>query len=168
MGHRSSIETPTGVETLDCSGLTVTAGFWNNHVHFLERKWASAASIPAAELSAQLREMLTRYGYTSVFDTWSIWENTRRLRDRIESGEVPGARIRSTGEALIPKGGKPPQLVADTLGLIGYPVPEIADEAEASAASRRLLDEGVDGIKLYAQTFSPPIASLPERAIKAR
>jgi hypothetical protein len=58
---------------LDCSGLTITAGFWNSHVHFFERKWANAATIPAPELTRQLQEMLTRYGFTSVFDLGSMW-----------------------------------------------------------------------------------------------
>ena len=52
--------------------------------------------------SRQLQTMITQYGFTSVFDTWSMWENTRRLRDRIEAGEVAGPRIRSTGEATFP------------------------------------------------------------------
>src|SRR5438093_8320801 len=88
---------PQTVETLDCSGLAITAGFWNSHVHFFERKWANAAAIPASELGLQLRDMLARYGFTSVFDIGSMWENTRTLRERIESGEVPGPGIRSTG-----------------------------------------------------------------------
>jgi imidazolonepropionase-like amidohydrolase len=167
VGGRTSVEIPAGGETLDCSGLTITAGFWNSHVHFGERKWANAATMPAAELGAQLQDMLTQYGFTSVFDTWSTWENTRRLRDRIESGDVPGPRIRSTGEALIPKGSSPAELVADILGFTRYRLPEIGDEAEAAAAARQLLDQGVDGIKLYAQTFWPPVTSIPEGAIRA-
>src|SRR5215831_3999862 len=53
------------------------------------------------QLGRQLEDMSTRYGFTSVFDLSSLWENTRIVRDRVESGEVPGPRIRSTGEGLI-------------------------------------------------------------------
>jgi hypothetical protein len=53
-------------------------------------------------LNRQLALMLTRYGFTGAFDIGSMWENTRRLRARIESGEVCGPRIRSTGPGLIP------------------------------------------------------------------
>lgn len=167
VGHKGSIRVPRGLQTLDCTGLTITAGFWNSHVHFLERKWANAARIPATELSRQLQDMLTRYGFTSVYDMWSTWKNTRQLRDRIESGEILGPRIRSNGEALVPKGGTPPELVPDVLGFARYRVPEIANEMGALAAATKLLDEGTDGIKLYAQTYSPPIASLPQSAIQA-
>ncbi len=69
VGHKASLEVPPGIQTLDCSGLTITAGFWNSHVHFMERKWADAAKIPAQELSGQLQAMLTQYGFTSVIDT---------------------------------------------------------------------------------------------------
>src|SRR5204863_4601481 len=102
VGGKAFVQIPQTVQSLDCSGLTITAGFWNSHVHFFERKWANVASIPAPELSRQLQDMLTRYGFTSVFDLGSPWENTRRLRDRIESGEVQGPAIRTTGEGLVP------------------------------------------------------------------
>jgi imidazolonepropionase-like amidohydrolase len=134
-------------------------------VHFFERKWANAAAIPAPELSRQLQDMLTRYGFTSVFDIGSMWENTRRLRDRIESGEVHGPRIRSTGEGLIPTGSAPSEQILNMMGVMKTPLPEIADSAQAAAVSKKLLEQGVDGIKLFAS--SPAMASLPENAIEA-
>jgi len=165
VGSRALVQLPQTIPTLDCSGLTITAGFWNSHVHFFERKWANAATTPAPELSRQLQDMLTRYGFTSVFDLSSMWENTRRLRDRIESGEVRGPRIRSTGEGLVPPGAVPSEQVLNVMGVMTFPAPEIADAAQAAAASRKLLGEGVDGIKLFAS--SPRSASLPESAIEA-
>jgi imidazolonepropionase-like amidohydrolase len=167
VGASSSVPIPDSATTLDCSGMTITAGFWNSHVHFMERKWANAAEIPAAELATQIQDMLTRYGFTSVFDTGSVWENTRQIRDRIESGGVPGPRIRSTGSILVPKDAAPAEVVADVLGFMRYTSPEIGDPRQASAAAARLLDAGVDGVKLYAQTFWPPRISLPEGAIEA-
>ncbi|MGH9803806.1 MAG: amidohydrolase family protein, partial [Candidatus Acidiferrales bacterium] len=112
---------------------------------------AEAAAIPAPELSRQLEDMLTRYGFTSVFDLGSPWENTRRIRERIESGEVPGPRIRSTGEGLLPPGVVPSEAVLNVLGVMRNPNPPlgIADAAQAEAAARKQLDDGVDGIKLH-------------------
>jgi imidazolonepropionase-like amidohydrolase len=167
VGPRPSIPLPRGIEVLDCSGLTIASGFWNSHVHFIERKWADASGIPAAELTGQLQEMLTRFGFTGVFDTGSQWGNTRRIRDRIESGEIPGPRVRSTGEILFPKGGFPPTLILDALGTMRIEMPEVADAAEAQATSKRILDTGVDGIKIYAATWAPPIVALSESAIRA-
>jgi imidazolonepropionase-like amidohydrolase len=169
VGPRASIRIPAGTQTFDCTGLTITAGFWNSHVHFVERKWGNASKIPAAELAAQLEAMLGRYGFTSVFDTGSMWENTRLIRNRIDSGEVLGPLIRSTGEIIYPKGafaGSPPQLL-DALGFMKTPIPEVADHEEALAISRKLLDAGTDGIKLYAATWFPPFVDLPESAMRA-
>jgi len=165
VGNRSIVPVPQAIETIDCSGLTITAGFWNSHVHFFERKWADAAAIPAPELGQQLHDTFLRYGFTSVFDLSSMWVNTRRIRDRIESGEVPGPRIRSTGEGLVPPGGAPSEQVCNMMGLMKTPLPEIADAAQAAAASTKLLNEGVDGIKVFASSQSR--VTLPESAIQA-
>src|SRR5258708_4911166 len=62
VGPRSQVQIPPSAQLVDCSGLTITAGFWNSHVHFMERKWTDVASIPAPELDQQLQQMLTRYG----------------------------------------------------------------------------------------------------------
>jgi imidazolonepropionase-like amidohydrolase len=167
VGSRALLKGLQTVQSLDCTGLTITAGFWNSHVHFFERKWANAATIPAPELSRQLQDMLTRYGFTSVFDIGSMWENTRRLRDRIESGEVPGPRIRTTGEAIVAAGALPSDTVIRMMGGMAFPAPEITNSAQAAAASRKLLDEGVDGIKVHLQPPPPPNPPFPESAIQA-
>jgi imidazolonepropionase-like amidohydrolase len=165
VGGRAHVKLPRATQTLDCSGLTITAGFWNSHVHFFERKWAKAQTIRAPELSRQLQDTFTRYGFTSVFDLSSMWENTRPLRDRVESGEVSGPKIRSTGEGLVPPGAVPSEQVLNIMGIMKFPTPEIVDGAQAAAASRKLLDEGVDGIKLFAS--SPRSAPLSEHVIRA-
>jgi len=167
VGRHGSVSVPEGAKTVDCSGLTVAAGFWNSHVHFMERKWADAANLPAPEIAVQLEAMLTRYGFTSVFDTGSPWENTRRLRERIESGEIPGPRIRSTGEGLLGKGWLPPEAVLRTLGVMLFPLPEVTDAADARAAAVKILDGGTDGLKLFAAAQFPPYATLPAEAIRA-
>jgi imidazolonepropionase-like amidohydrolase len=163
--RRAQMQFPETAHALDCFGLTITAGLWNNHVHFFERKWADVAALSAPELGRQLQDMLTKYGFTSVFDTGSVWENTRRLRDRIDSAEVPGPRIRSTGEGLVPPGAVPSDQVLAMMGVMKLPAPEIADAAQAAAAARKLLDAGVDGIKIFAS--APRGAPLPENVFQA-
>jgi hypothetical protein len=36
VGRRSSVRVPPGTNVIDAAGSTMTAGFWNSHVHFLE------------------------------------------------------------------------------------------------------------------------------------
>lgn len=167
VGRRGSVQLPADIQKLNRSGLIITAGFWNSHVHFVQRKWANVEAIPAAELSDQMADMITRWGFTSVFDIGSAWENTRRLRDRIESGEIPGPRIRSTGEILFPKGGAPELRTLDVTGTMRIKFPEVTEPAEATAEAKRFLDSGVDGIKVYAATLGSPTLFLPQDAIEA-
>jgi imidazolonepropionase-like amidohydrolase len=53
------------------------------------------------------------------------------------------------------------------MGFMAFPAPEIADAEQAAAASRKLLDAGVDGIKLHLQTPPAPNPPFPVSAIPA-
>lgn len=167
VGARMDVELPESAVSIDCTGQTITAGFWNSHVHFFERKWADVPAIPTQELERQLEEMLTQYGFTSVFDTGSTWSNTQALRDRIESGELRGPRIRSTGEALIAPEAMPSATILRVLGYLSMEAPEVSDGSQAGRAARALLDAGVDGIKVHLQPPPQPLEPMPEEAIQA-
>lgn len=149
--HRAAEQAIADARVLDCTGCSITAGFWNAHVHFHERKWADAAQIPAPELQQQLEE-LTRFGFTSVYDLSSKLSNTHALRDRIERGEVCGPRMLTTGEGLIRQGGAPPPDVFRALGLMETALCEVSNAQTALERTRELLDAGVDGVKLFASS----------------
>jgi len=51
------------------------------------------------------------------------------------------------------------------MGVVKTALPEVADAAQARAAARRLLESGVDGIKLFVS--SPSKGTIPEAAIAA-
>jgi imidazolonepropionase-like amidohydrolase len=149
VGPRDKVEIPAGARTVDCSGLVITAGFQNSHVHFTEEKWLGAAQQPASRLTSQLEAMLTRYGFTTVVDTASLLANTLALRRRIESGEVAGPRILTAGEALYPPDGVPfyikenvPQEILELL-----PQPGTAEQATAIVAQH--VRDGADLTKLF-------------------
>src|SRR5580704_16519574 len=103
----SSLAVPKDAKTLDCTGSVIVAGFQNSHVHFTEDKWNGAADQPAEKLAKQLEDMLTSHGFTSVVDIASYLPNTVAIRKRIESGEVPGPRILTSGGGLYPPNGAP-------------------------------------------------------------
>ena len=149
---------PPDTEVLTCNGCAIVAGFCNNHVHFFERKWSNAAAIPAAELMRQLQEFCTRYGFTTVFDLSSPWANTRVLRERIESGEIPGPKIRTTGQGIIANGMLPPESVVNLMGVMKYPTPTAGNADEVGAAAKKLTSEGVDGVKLFMKGL--PVAGI--------
>ncbi len=136
-------------KVIDCLGKTVVAGFWNNHVHFTEPKWQNASYLPAGQLSSQLQDMLTQYGFTSVVDTASITSNTVALRARIERGEIPGPRILTAGLPLYPENGIPyyvlESIPPDVVKLMKQP----ATPEEAVQAVDDDIAQGADIIKLF-------------------
>lgn len=163
VGRKSNISFPEGTSYLDCTGLFVTAGFQNSHVHFTEPKWANAAQLPAAKLSEQLQQMLTRYGFTTVVDTGSSIENTAALRMRIESGEITGPRILTAGSPLYPPNGIPYYLKdampADQLKLLSQP----ATPTEAVKLVDDRVVGGADIIKLFTGSWvsKGQVATMP-------
>ena len=139
---------PADARVLDCRSLVVVAGLHNSHVHFMGPEWTGAAAQPADALAAQVRDMLTRFGFTSVFDTGSRLDDTLALRKRIESGEVPGARVLTAGEPLYPPDGIPVylrDLPPEVLRLMKEP----ATPNEAIEAVDANLQRGADAVKLF-------------------
>lgn len=167
VGARGRVKIPRGVRQLDCSGMTLVAGFWNSHVHFTELKWEQAATLPASQLTRQMQEMLTRYGFTTVFDTGSYWELTKVIRWRVEAGEALGPKIFSSGEILFPKGGTPPAAAIKGIGSIVRAMPEAENPRQAADLVRRKIAAGMDAVKIYAQTFWDPNLKMPPEVIKA-
>ena len=165
VSDKGLVQIPATADVMDCTGMTVLAGFWNSHVHFFERMWADADKIPADELSRQLAENFARYGFTSVFDTGSGWENTQHIRARVEAGDVRGPRIRSTGPAMLPPGAMPPDIVLTMMGSLKFAAPEIGDAGTAASTTGMLLNAGVDAIKLFAS--SPRSGPLKQEILAA-
>src|SRR5947209_9017040 len=78
IGPSATIKVPRfarAVTVLDCHGLVVTAGFWNSHVHIFTPGLLHAEKLSSEQISTQLDQMLTRWGFTTVFDIASILDN---------------------------------------------------------------------------------------------
>jgi imidazolonepropionase-like amidohydrolase len=146
IGSRSEVQIPVDIRVIDCTGKTIVAGFWNSHVHFTEAVWRNAGTAPAAALEAHMQEMLTRWGFTSVWDLGSDPDDSLPLRRRVNSGEVPGPNIRFAGN-MFPKGGHPVYIPREV------PLPEVSTPEEAAKLSRDYLAMGLDGIKLFTGAF---------------
>jgi imidazolonepropionase-like amidohydrolase len=153
---------PSGIQRIDCTGLVIAAGFWNCHVHFTEPKWQNAASLPASQLAAQIREMFTRWGFTTVFDTGSSLANTKAIARRVETREFPGPMILSAGEPFTPKNATPYYLQPLKL-------PEIETPEQATALARARLDEGADAIKIFQGAWVSPekVVPMPVELVRA-
>lgn len=149
VGVRSETPVPKAVRTIDARGAVLTAGFWNSHIHLMPADLLNAATAKAAILQGGLEAMLTRWGFTSVFDIASSTENALALRRRVESGEIAGPMILTVGDPFFPKGGTP-IYVRDYLRAHGWTNEEVSTPEEAAARAAQQLDRGTDGVKLFA------------------
>ena len=150
-GPAAEVATRGAEQLRSCDGGTVTAGFQNSHVHFIEPQFADAKAKPAAGLSAAMTAMLNRYGFTTVVDATSDLANTVALRGRVASGEVTGPRILTAGNALYPRDGIPiylRDLPPELLATLKQP----ASVEEALADVQANLDGGADATKLFLMT----------------
>jgi imidazolonepropionase-like amidohydrolase len=161
-GRASEIQIPEGVRVIDCTGKTVVAGFWNSHVHFTQAVWKGAAHAAAAPLAQHMQDMLTQWGFTTVWDLGSDPTDSLPLRQRVNAGEIPGPNILFAGD-MFPKGGHPVYVPSEVQ------LPEVATPEEAARLAHYFLGLGEDGIKLFTGAYmgDKPVVNMDPAIAKA-
>jgi imidazolonepropionase-like amidohydrolase len=161
VGRRTELKAPTSAQVIDCTGKVIVAGFWNSHVHF-ETGWQAIAQVPAGQVEAHIHEMLTRWGFTTVWDLGSDPANTLALRQRINSREIPGPQILMAGD-IFPQNGHPVYLPAE------MQLPESASPQQAEQMAGQYLKMGLDGVKLFTGAFmgDKPVVNMDTSIVKA-
>lgn len=162
VGKRAEVKVPKEARVIDCTGKTIVAGFWNSHVHFSDAAWNNAATAPAATLAKHMQEMLTRWGFTTVWDLGSEPANSLALRSRVESGEIPGPKMFLAGD-IFPKNGHPVYLPPE------MQLPEAATPEQAAQMARDDLRMSLDGMKLFTGAFmgNKPVVNMDTAIVKA-
>ena len=162
IGSRSEVPIPGDARIIDCAGKTIVAGFWNSHVHFTQEPWRNAANAPVASLEEHMRTMLTKWGFTTVWDLGSDPRDTLALRRRIYANEVAGPNIFLAG-SIFPKGGHPVYLPAE------MQLPEAATADEATQMARGYMGMGLDGVKLFTGAYmgDKPVVNMEPAIAKA-
>jgi imidazolonepropionase-like amidohydrolase len=131
----------------DCTGLTITAGFWNSHVHLLPPQLLHAEQHTPAELNAQLQTMFTRWGFTTVFDIASPLANTNLIRQEIADGTLTGPRIFTAGE---PFWTEAPSYSREYLAEQHFNIPDAKTVPQVTARVDQQVHDGADAIKIFA------------------
>lgn len=144
---------PAEAVLLPCDACTVTAAFWNTHVHFTEAKWEGAAWASRNKLNAQLADMLTSRGFATVVDLGSDLRVTVSLRRRIESGDLDGPFIYTAGSAIYPENGIPYYLRDSIPKPLQLLMPQPATPQAAVSDVRRNILMGADVLKLFTGTY---------------
>src|SRR5215469_851585 len=162
VGSRQDLGVPPKAGVIDCTGKYIVAGFWNGHVHFSGPEWNNAAMAPAQALEKHIQEMLTQWGFTTVWDLGSVPANSLALRQRVESGEVPGPKIFLAG-TIFPKNGHPVYVPPE------MQLPEATTPEQAAQMARDDLKMGLDGMKLFTGAFmgTKPVINMDTAIVKA-
>ncbi len=165
----TGIEIPPDAHVIPGEGRVVTAGFWNAHVHFTETKWRYPDRQSPSILEAQLRDMLTSRGFTTVIDTGSDPRFTPALRLRIECREVLGPSIYTAGPGVFPPHGIP-YYVRDSIPFWIRPfVPQPSTPAAAARIVQRSIGRGADLLKLFTGSYVArgKVTTMPEAIARA-
>lgn len=158
-GYRKPAAGDTVIDLRDC---TLTAGWWDMHVH-ITAEYSPASVVKGFQENeadvalegALYAERTLLAGFTSVRDLGSEFGSAIALRNAINRGYVPGPRIYAAGRSISTVGGhgdptngwaarlaeSNPQAPID--GVITGPV-------EAAAAVRQRYKDGADTIKITA------------------
>ena len=162
VGRAGEVPLPPDARVIDCSGKTIVAGFWNSHVHFTEAVWQDFENEPAAPLTAHMQEMLTRWGFTTV---WSLGSNpgVGGLRRRVNADEIAGPNIFLAG-SIFPRDGHPAYLPPE------MQLPQAATPERAAEMATKYMELRLDGIKLFTGVYKgedKPVVNMEAAIAKA-
>jgi imidazolonepropionase-like amidohydrolase len=155
-----NVAIPQDTNIVECPNCTVTAGFWNSHIHLSESKWGYSAFKSADTLNAQLADMLTSRGFATVVDLGSDPRDTISLRRRIETGGLKGPAIYMAGLDIYPPHGIPYYL-GNLPFYVRWSMPQPDTPEAAASVEERNIRMGADVLKLFTGSIVSPHEVLP-------
>lgn len=148
VGTTGQLKVPDGAEVISTEGMTIMPGLWDMHVHLMINGHADYAYwdkvypplLNDVIMPASAYQLLLA-GVTSARDLGGPLEESLDVRDRINSGVIPGPTMYMSGPFIQHK---------------PYPGTEdfrwgVSGEKDAREKVRRLANAGVDCIKLIDQ-----------------
>ena len=148
VGTVDSLPVPAGAEVIDCRGMSVLPGLWDNHVHTMLLGHSDYTHWDATyqprlekEIMPAAAHQLLNAGITSAVDLGAPLEASINVRDRIAKGEIPGPTLYVSGPFI--QHAPYPGTEAFRWGVSG------ADDARAKV--KKLADAGVNVVKLIDQ-----------------
>ena len=102
-GARGSVDVPAGARTIDAKGKFIIPGLMDANVHLV--LGSSIEFIVRHEgrydqLIEEAAQISLKNGLTTVFDSWGPTQPLLDVRERINSGKIPGARIFIAGNIV--------------------------------------------------------------------
>jgi imidazolonepropionase-like amidohydrolase len=107
VGTRAAVRVPAGATTLDTRGHWIIPGMIDTNVHLSlyggqNDRYETLVRYQGRqdEIVLEAAQIDLSYGITTVRDSYGMLRPLTRVRDRINAGEVPGARILAAGNIL--------------------------------------------------------------------
>jgi imidazolonepropionase-like amidohydrolase len=148
IGQVGSLAIPAGAEVISTEGMSVLPGLWDMHVHLMLNghsdysHWDSTyIDVFESVIMPSSAHQLLMAGVTSARDLGAPLEASINVKKRIQSGEIPGPTIYVSGPFI--QKAPYPNTEAFRWGVNGA--------ADARAKVKKLIDAGVDVIKLIDQ-----------------
>lgn len=148
VGHQGNTEIPKNAEVISTEGKSVLPGLWDMHVHLMltghsdYAHWHSTYPSEYAKTIMPASAMqLLNAGVTSARDLGAPLEASLEVRDRINSGEIPGPTMYMSGPFIQHK--PYPGTEKYRWGVMG--------EGDGRAKVKKIAEAGVDCIKLIDQ-----------------
>src|SRR4051812_26638468 len=116
---------PNGATVIDGTGMTVIAGYIDDHRHILQARGAEAVAKWMKEQAADRMRELLESGVTTVQSGGDDNAGILELKKRVDRGEIKGPRIIASGQV---------------------PTARMKDEAEVRAAVDKVVRDGADSI----------------------
>jgi imidazolonepropionase-like amidohydrolase len=148
IGQVGSLAIPAGAEVISTEGMSVLPGLWDMHVHLMLNghsdytHWDSTyIDVFESVIMPSSAHQLLMAGVTSARDLGAPLEASINVKRRIQNGEIPGPTIYVSGPFI--QKAPYPNTEAFRWGVNGA--------ADARAKVKKLIDAGVDVIKLIDQ-----------------
>ncbi|MFZ9188341.1 MAG: amidohydrolase family protein, partial [Algoriphagus sp.] len=148
IGQVGSLAIPAGAEVISTEGMSVLPGLWDMHVHLMLNghsdytHWDSTyIDLFESVIMPSSAHQLLMAGVTSARDLGAPLEASINVKKRIQKGEIPGPTIYVSGPFI--QKAPYPGTEAFRWGVNGA--------ADARAKVKKLIDAGVDVIKLIDQ-----------------
>jgi imidazolonepropionase-like amidohydrolase len=116
--------TPPGATVIDGTGMTVVAGYIDDHRHILQGRGQGVAQFLKDQAPTRMRELLEA-GFTTVQSGGDDNAGILELKRMIDSGQIKGPRIVASGSV---------------------PTARLKDESEVRAAVDKVVKDGADSI----------------------
>ena len=163
IGTRADVPVPAGVHVVSTEGMTVLPGLFDMHVHLQllghgdYPRWHALYAERMEEMMEVAAGQLLHAGVTSARDLGAPLDEILSVKRRIADGEIPGPRLFVSGPFIQ----RAPYRDYERRYRWGVDGPE-----DARAKVQRLLDAGVDVIKLIDQDQLTPdeVAAVVETA----